>query len=152
MFNSRVLKVVGIFVLISFYSSSQGQSPKEHPFKLWYLRQYSPFSTILSKCYLMFSLVDTFIRTYLNFGEWFYLINLSTSSVLGIFQARKLEWVAISCSQPRDLPNPGIKHASLASPALAGRFFITSTTWEVLIILSNLIYTYKDWSEGTGKL
>jgi len=30
-----------------------------------------------------------------------------------------------------DLPNPGIKPVSLMSPALVGRFFTTSTTWEV---------------------
>ena len=29
-----------------------------------------------------------------------------------------------------DLPDSGIKFASLTSPALAGRFFTTSTTWE----------------------
>ena len=45
------------------------------------------------------------------------------SSVHGILQARMLEWVAIASS--RDLPNPGIKPTSLASPALAGGFFIT---------------------------
>ena len=39
------------------------------------------------------------------------------SSVRGISQARKLEWVAISYS--RDLPDPGIKLMSLSSPALA---------------------------------
>ena len=43
------------------------------------------------------------------------------SSVHGIFQARILECVAISPS--RDLPNPGIKPMSPASPALAGEFF-----------------------------
>ena len=31
---------------------------------------------------------------------------------------------------PGDLPDPGIKPTSLMSPALAGGFFITSTTWE----------------------
>ena len=40
--------------------------------------------------------------------------------VHGIFQARILEWIAISYS--RDLPNPGIEPAS---PALAGGFFVT---------------------------
>ena len=50
------------------------------------------------------------------------------SSVHGILQARILEWVAISSS--RGLPDPGIQSASLASPALAGRFFITGGTWE----------------------
>ena len=43
------------------------------------------------------------------------------SSVHGILQARLLEWVA--CPPPRDLPDPGIKPASLMSPALACRFF-----------------------------
>ena len=28
------------------------------------------------------------------------------------------------------LPNPGIKPATLMSPALAGQFFTTSATWE----------------------
>ena len=32
----------------------------------------------------------------------------------------------------RDLPNPGIKPMSLTSPALAGRFFTTSATWDAL--------------------
>ena len=32
----------------------------------------------------------------------------------------------------RDLPDPGIKPASLMSPVLAGKFFIISTTWEAL--------------------
>ena len=47
--------------------------------------------------------------------------SLSGSSVHGIFQARILEWVAISYS--RDLPDPGMEPVSLMSPALAGRFF-----------------------------
>ena len=50
------------------------------------------------------------------------------SSVHGILQARILECVA--CPPPGDLPNPGIKPATLMSPALAGQFFTTSATWE----------------------
>ena len=49
------------------------------------------------------------------------------SSIHGIFQASILECIAISFS--RDLPDPEIEPAS---PALAGRFFTTSTTWEAL--------------------
>ena len=48
-----------------------------------------------------------------------------SSSVHGILQARILEWV--SCPPPGDLTDPGIK---TASPALAAKFFTTSTTWE----------------------
>ena len=49
-------------------------------------------------------------------------------SVNGILQARILPWVAFP--SPQDLPDPGIKPTSLMSPALAGRFFTTSATWE----------------------
>ena len=42
-------------------------------------------------------------------------------SVLGILQARILEWVGMPSF--RDLPNPGIDPMSLMSPALAGGFF-----------------------------
>ena len=45
------------------------------------------------------------------------------SSVPGNFQARMLEWVAIS--SPRDLLDPGFETASLTSPALAGGLFTT---------------------------
>ena len=39
-------------------------------------------------------------------------------------------WSGFPCPPPGDLPNPGIKPVSLRSPALAGGFFTTSTTWE----------------------
>ena len=34
-----------------------------------------------------------------------------------------------------DLPDPGTESMSLTSPALAGRFFTTSTTWEACIYI-----------------
>ena len=37
-------------------------------------------------------------------------------------------WSGLPFLPPKNLPNPGIEPASLASPALAGRFFSTSTT------------------------
>ena len=48
---------------------------------------------------------------------------LPGSSIHGISQARILEWLPFP--PPKDLPDPGIEPASLASPALAGRFFTT---------------------------
>ena len=41
-------------------------------------------------------------------------------------------WSGLPCSPPGDLPDPGIDPMSLKSPALAGGFFTTSATWEVL--------------------
>ena len=48
---------------------------------------------------------------------------------MGILQARILNWVAMPFSKG-DLPDSEIKLASLISPAMAGRFFTTSATWE----------------------
>ena len=47
--------------------------------------------------------------------------------------SRQAYWSGLPCPSPRDLPNPGIEHASLMSPALAGGFFINSAPWEALI-------------------
>ena len=55
--------------------------------------------------------------------------SLPGSSVHGIFQARILEQVGIFYSRGH-LLYPG---KSLTSPALAGRFFTISATWEALI-------------------
>ena len=38
----------------------------------------------------------------------------------------------LPCPSPGGLPDPGIKSASLTSPALASGFFTTSATWEAL--------------------
>ena len=45
--------------------------------------------------------------------------------------SRQEYWSGLPCPPPRDLTDPGIKPVSLMSPALAGRFFTTSATWEV---------------------
>ena len=62
------------------------------------------------------------------------------SSFHGIFQARLLEWVAISYS--RGSSNPEIRLMILVSPVLAGGFFTTSATWEALYIYR---YYVKLW-------
>ena len=45
--------------------------------------------------------------------------------------SRQGYWRGLPCPPPGNLPNPGIKPESLITPALAGRFFTTSSTWEV---------------------
>ena len=49
---------------------------------------------------------------------------------LSIGFSRQDYWSGLPCPPPGDLPDPGIKLVSLMSPALAGRFFSTSATWE----------------------
>ena len=46
--------------------------------------------------------------------------------------SRQEYWSGLPFPPARDLPEPGIKPAALVSPALAGGFFTTSTTWEAL--------------------
>ena len=53
--------------------------------------------------------------------------SLPVSSAHEIFQARILEWVAVCYSMGSSQPRDG----EPMSPALAGAFFTTSTTWEV---------------------
>ena len=43
--------------------------------------------------------------------------------------SRQEYWNGLPCPPPGDLPDPVIEPASLMSPALAGRFFTTSTIW-----------------------
>ena len=47
----------------------------------------------------------------------------------------------------RDLPDPGTEPMSFASPALAGRFLITSTTWEAHMSIND---THKTLTRVSG--
>ena len=66
--------------------------------------------------------------------------------------SRQEYWSRWPFPSPEDLPNPGIELASLTSPALAGGFFTTSTTWEACPLLgrrqkeiSQLPYPFLCW-------
>ena len=48
-------------------------------------------------------------------------------------------WSRLPCPPPGDLPDPGIKTASLMSPLLAGRFFTTNATWKVPPVYTPMI-------------
>ena len=43
-------------------------------------------------------------------------------------------WSGLPRRPPGNLPDPGIKPMSCMYPALPGRFFTTSATWEALLI------------------
>ena len=53
---------------------------------------------------------------------------------LSIEFSRQEYWIGLRCLPPRDLPDPRIEPGSLVSPALAGGFFATSTTWEASVL------------------
>ena len=56
------------------------------------------------------------------------------SSVLGVL--RQEYWSGLLFPSPGDLPGPWMESPSLASPALAGTFLTTSTTWKPKILHS----------------
>ena len=58
-------------------------------------------------------------------------VSCSPPGVLSMAFSRQEYWSGLPCP-PSDLPNSGVEPALLTSPALAGRFFTTSTTWEAL--------------------
>ena len=73
---------------------------------------------------------------------------LSGFSVHGILQREY--WSGFPCPSPGDHPDPGIEPTFLMSPAVAGRFFTTSATWEVSDVQEQFIINWKwyihDWA------
>ena len=57
---------------------------------------------------------------------------------------RQEYWSGLPFHTPEDLLNSGIEPTSLMSPALAGRFFTSSATWEAYINIYVYIFTYAN--------
>ena len=51
-------------------------------------------------------------------------------ALLSMGFSRQEHWTGLPCSPPWDLPDPGIRPASLKTPAWAGGVVTSSTTWE----------------------
>ena len=58
---------------------------------------------------------------------------------------RQEDWSGLSFPTPGNLSDPGIEPKCLVSSALAGGFFTTSTTWEVLRWV--LVFWYCRWGQ-----
>ena len=56
------------------------------------------------------------------------LMDCSRQASLSVEISRQESWSGLPFPSPRDLPDPGTKLKSLASPTLASVFFTTSTT------------------------
>jgi len=65
-------------------------------------------------------------------GLWSTMVHYNPQALLSMEFSRQEYWSGLPFPPPGNLPDPGIKPTSLASPALAGRFFTSSTTWEAL--------------------
>ena len=108
--------------LVQIIASILLKIPHKRSRHKFYPPQFSQMrSDSISACVL-----SHFIHVRLFVTLW--TVALQALSGHGILQARILEWVAMLSS--RGSSRPEIDAMSLASPALAGRFFITSTTWQ----------------------
>ena len=58
------------------------------------------------------------------------LWTIAHQALLSMGFSRQESWSGFQFPSPGDLLNPGIEPISLTSPALAGRFFTTSSNWE----------------------
>ena len=66
----------------------------------------------------------------LSHVQLFCNLSVALQAPLSMGFSRQEFWSGLPCPPPGDLSDPGIKPAFLMSPALAGRFFTASTTWE----------------------
>ena len=74
----------------------------------------------------MFTCVKSLSRVRLFAIPW----TVARQAPLSMGFSKQEYWSGLSCPPPGDLPHPGIKPTPLVSPALAGRFFSTSATWD----------------------
>ena len=86
--------------------------------------------------YGAFMVLSRFSRVQLFVTPW----TVARQALLSIGFCRKEYWSVLPCPPPGDLPNPGIEPTSLVSPALAGEFFNTNTTWEALSYGSTALF------------
>ena len=90
--------------------------------------QYLWILIIVRKCTSLYGLMlSHFSRVQLFVVLW----TIARQASLSMGFSRQEYWSGLPFPLPGDLPNPGIKPASLISPALVGRFFTPSATWEV---------------------
>ena len=82
--------------------------------------QWEPRSTGACRLLSCFSRFQLFVT----------LWTVAHQAPLSMRLSKQSQWSGLPFPPPGDLPYPEITITSLMSPALAGRFFTTSATWE----------------------
>ena len=80
--------------------------------------------------------------------------SITSCSAHGIFQARILEWIAISYCSGSSQPRCGLKPVSLAPSSLSGKCFTTGARWGAYntIKLAVISFHFNIWTGKTKKL
>ena len=93
--------------------------------------QLLPHLNVLLKqtLYILICVLSHFSRVWLCVSLW----TVASQAPLFMGFSRQEYWSRFPCPLPGDLPNSGFEPMFLMSPALAGSFFTTSSTQEVLL-------------------
>ena len=78
-------------------------------------------------------------RVWLSVTPW----TVAHQAPMSMGFSRQEYWSGLPFPPPGDLPDPGIEPSSLRSPVLAGGFFTSSATWEVVIWLGCIYFFFK---------
>jgi len=87
-----------------------------------------------------YCMLSCFSRVQLFVTPWIVVHQASPS--MGF--SRQEYWSGLPFPLPGNLPDPGMESRSPAPPALAGRFFTTSATWEALLVLCFFLGRYME--------
>ena len=119
-FSNQILKNFSMNFL-TFSHTAGGNVVKQCSLfgKLW---QFLKKLNIVLPCARVLS---RFSRVWLFVTLW----TVAWEAPLSMGFSRQEYWSGLPFPPPGDLPGPGIETTSLMYPALAGRFFTTSTTW-----------------------
>ena len=82
-------------------------------------------------------------RTWLFVAPW----TIAPQAPLPMGSSRQEFGSGVPFPTPGDFPNPGMEPKSFVSPALTGRFFTTSATWEAQLGSCRRTKS-RQWEEG----
>ena len=98
-----------------------GRGSAVYPPRALEILLWPKFHTYMCACRL-----SLFRPVWLFVARW----TVACQAPLSVWFFRQEYCSGLPCPPPEDLPHPEIEPRSLISPALAGRFFTTSTAWE----------------------
>ena len=76
---------------------------------------------------------------------WLFAAPWTCQVPLSMGFSRQEHWSEFLFSTPGHSPDPGTEPGFLVSPALAGKFFTTSTTWEAPNMKCNIYFNSRWW-------
>ena len=90
---------------------------------------------LFNRCTVIYCLLLAVLSRFSRVRLFATLWTIAHQAPLSVRFSRQEYWSGLPCPSPGHLPISGIKPGSPMSPALVGRFFATSVTWEAQSIV-----------------